>query len=469
MLDKKLYDYSKLNIYPFHMPGHKRLINEMDNPYLIDITEIDGFDNLHHATEILDEAQKRGARLYNSKECYFLINGSTCGILSAISAATDKGDKVIVARNCHKAVYHGIFLKELCPVYVYPKIADCGIQGQITSDMLKTAIENNQDAKAVIITSPTYDGVVSDIEKITRIAHKYGMTVIVDQAHGAHFGFSKDMPKSAIECGADIVIVSIHKTLPAFTQTALLHQCSDRVDSRKLRKYLGIYETSSPSYVLMAGIEYCLRYIDEKKETVFEEFEHKREEFFSRVEKLKNLKVLRREDFSAEEAFDFDESKLLIFTDKSSITGKELYDILLEKYKLQMEMVSGDYVVGISTILDSTEGFDRLANALIEIDENVLAKESASRGYFTDIYSPLERKLEIYQAEEMEQLEIDLEEASGKVSGDYINLYPPGIPIVVPGEIISDKCIKDLKAAIEADLEIIGIKDGKRINIVNFS
>ena len=219
-LDQKLTEYGKSDIYPFHMPGHKRRKFDFPNPYEIDITEIDGFDNLHHAEEILKEAQQRAADLYGAQRSFYLINGSTCGILAAVSACTQKHDKILMARNCHKAVYHAVFLKELQAEYLYPKVNDYGIQGQITPEQVEDAFLKHPDITAVLITSPTYEGVVSDVAGIAKIAHAHGVPLIVDEAHGAHFGFSEGFPKEAGKEGADLVIMSLHNTLPSFKQTA---------------------------------------------------------------------------------------------------------------------------------------------------------------------------------------------------------------------------------------------------------
>ncbi len=440
LLYNKLVSYKNSDYYPFHMPGHKRRNLEFANPYGIDITEIDGFDNLHHATEVIKESQDMAAELYGAKESFYLINGSTCGLLAAISAVTKKGDDILVARNCHKAVYHGIFLKELKATYVFPEITRSGIQGLISPEKIDKALNNNPKIKTVVITSPTYDGVVSDVKTIAEVVHKHGGILIVDEAHGAHFGFSKGFPENAVKQGADIVIVSVHKTLAAFTQTALLHVCSDRISIPQIKKYLGIYETSSPSYILMSGIERSLLMIKEQGEKLFDNYEKQLDLFYNEARKLKNIEVATGEKFTKKEAFDFDYGKILIFTGETSLSGQELHDILLEEYHLQMEMCSGNYVTAITSFMDTKEGFERLLKALQEIDAKYKGdkrKENQSN-FVKKVYIPNEKQLEIYDAEEKEKDTVELETAIGKVSGDYVFLYPPGIPIIVPGEVISN-------------------------------
>ncbi|WP_455719465.1 aminotransferase class I/II-fold pyridoxal phosphate-dependent enzyme [Agathobacter sp.] len=497
-MEKELIENAKSNIYPFHMPGHKRrgaeVLGEM-KPYDIDITEIEGFDNLHHANGIIRKAQDEAAQLYGADHAYFLINGSTCGILAALSAATKRGDRILVARNCHKAVYHGIYLRQLRPVFIYPNITKSGIQGQITAAEVKKAFEENPDIKAVVITSPTYDGVVSDVAAIARIAHAHGVPLIVDEAHGAHFGFGGDFPENAIKLGADAVILSLHKTLPAFTQTALLvtrdifcelenEMCTvtDQennslgkclLDHRQIEKFLGIYETSSPSYVFMTGIERCIHYVRDNGEAPFTELKHHLDNFYQRTSDLRHLRVVRKSDFSAEEAFDFDESKILIFTDKTDMSGQELLEILLHKYDIQLEMAAGSYALALCSIMDTEEGFDRLAEALVSIDEGISLQEgtkySARHGNMectvchkenkldTSIYQTLPKAMEMYEAYDMETEAVPFSQAAGRTSGAFVYLYPPGIPLVVPGEIINEKLVDDVRKALELGMEVDGL------------
>lgn len=475
MLEDKLFQLAKSDTYPFHMPGHKRQINCSFNPYSIDITEIDGFDNLHHANDLLRDAQEQAAKLYGAQKSYYLVNGSTCGILASICAATQKRDKVLVARNCHKAVYHAILLNELSPVYLYPKITSQGIQGQMKQEDVQKILEESRDIAAVILTSPTYDGVVSDIRGIADAVHEYGIPLIVDEAHGAHFGFAEDLPKNATQLGADAVIVSVHKTLPAFTQTALLHLCSDRISQKRIEKYLGIFETSSPSYILMAGIEHCTKLMLEKRNELFPIYMERIQQFYSQVKHLKYLRVVRKQDFLKEEAFDFDETKILIFTDRTLMTGKKLHDILLYQYDIQIEMVAGDYVLALSSVMDTQEGFDRLADALIKIDRMIASDtiyqrnkkiDDSCKKFASSIYRKLDKVHEIYEMEYMEERIVLLETGIDQVSANFIYLYPPGIPIVVPGEKITKELVENLQTAIAIGLDIEGLVEDKWINIV---
>ena len=463
MLDTKLRDYADTDTYPFHMPGHKRNMDGFENPYNIDITEITGFDDLHHADGIIKEAQQRAAKLYGADRCYYLVNGSTCGILSAISATTKKGDKIIVARNCHKSVYHALYLRELQPVYVYPEVSDYNIQGQIRKEDIQEILEQNTDIKAVIITSPTYDGVVSDIAEIAKLVHAYNIPLIVDEAHGAHFGLDESMPQNAINLGADCVIVSIHKTLPAFTQTALLLVNEGKADCQKIEEFLDIYETSSPSYILMAGIEKCIRIMTENSKELFAVLNQNLDGFYKKMQALQKLHVLIEEDFK-DKAFEFDRTKILISTENTDITGHQLKEILTDRYQIELEMSCENYALAIATVMDEEDGFRRLAEALIEIDSNCnIQKTSCS---IREIYTKPERKYEIHEIDNFSKEKVSLQQAEGKISSEYIYFYPPGIPILVPGERINIQNIKAIEKAITQGIEVYGLTENKMIFIL---
>lgn len=458
----KLIKYREEDIYPMHMPGHKRNLKLMNmvNPYAIDITEIDGFDNLHDAEEILLNEMEEAAQLYHADHTHYLINGSTSGLLVSIASCTKKGDTVLVARNCHKAVYHAIFLNELVPIYLYPEVdEEYGIHKGITAEQVKKEIEENPDIKMVLLTSPTYEGIVSDIRGIASVVHSYNIPLVVDEAHGAHLGFSKNFPENSVTCGADLVIHSVHKTLPAFTQTALLHSNGSLVDYDKVKMYLQIYQTSSPSYVLMSGISNCLRIMKEQGAQLFEEYDRNLKEFYEACNKLQNLEVYHPMKLEEEKRpFAFDPSKILIFTHHCIINGVELYDLLLNRYRIQCEMVSKDYVLAMTSIADTKEGFNRLIEALLDIDRNISSEKKqklTSLFYVTN----LDLALTPYEAYNLRKDSVQIEDSIGNIAGEYVYLYPPGIPLVVPGEEITKEIINKIKEYKQAGLNIKGMKD----------
>ena len=260
-LTERLGQYAASDAYPFHMPGHKRRPGALGGalPEALDITEIDGFDDLHDPEGVLAEAMERAARLYGSKKARFLVNGSTCGILAGIHAAAPRGSTVLVARNCHKSVYHAIELLDLRPVYLAPRLdVRSGVAGSIDPAEVETALAAHPDAKLVVITSPTYEGVMSELPGIALRCRRAGVPLLVDEAHGAHFGLRGGFAASATGC-ADLVVQSLHKTLPSPTQTALLHWNSDLIPFEAVEHGLDIFETSSPSYPLMAAMHGAVR------------------------------------------------------------------------------------------------------------------------------------------------------------------------------------------------------------------
>ena len=449
-LYQKLEEYSKKDIVPLHMPGHKRNTKMLGTqlPYNIDITEIDGFDDLHHADGIIKNIQEKAQKIYNTKKSFLLINGTTCGILAGIRSFVKKNDKILVARNCHKSVYHAIELNELKPIYVMPKTNEDGINLEITPKEVKNKIKENPDVKLVVLTSPTYEGIISNIKEIVKICHENKIPVLVDEAHGAHLKFmNKTKELSAVDAGADIVVQSVHKTLPALTQTSLLHINGNMVNEEKLKHELSIFETSSPSYILMASIENCLDFL-QQNENMFEKYEENLEYFYSKTKEIKKLEILKNKLTDQY----FDDGKIVIITTKTNITGKELSEILRKKYKIELEMSSVNYAIAMTSVCDSKENVERLINALIDIDTK-LEIQKKPKYEFENILPIISKS--IYEAEKEDKfVKIDYRKVEGRISKEYMWVYPPGIPIITPGEIISKDIINLMEQISEAGLEI---------------
>ena len=453
--------YRDTDCYPFHMPGHKRRLGGMCDPVSFDITEIEGFDNLHHAEGILLEAQDRAAALYGAEETYFLVNGSTCGILSAIGACAPSG-KILMSRNSHKAAYHGVFVNRLEAVYLYPEKytgdAKNGFDlpeefsgewnGPVRVEEVRAALQREAEIRAVFLTSPTYDGVTSDVRAIVQTAHEFHVPLIVDAAHGAHFGMHPDFPENALAQGADIVIHSLHKTLPSLTQTALLHVNGDLVDRKKLRKMLDIYQTSSPSYVLMASMDECIRMLQVKGTELFETFARRLRGFWEEMRDLKRLNVFHADD----------PCKIIISGGRCGLSGMELAGILRETYHIEPEMAAGSYVLALASVGDDEEGFSRLAQALRELDHRMYTEPYESA---LDSFSICQNEIcmTIAEAEMRQQRKARLEDCENHVSGEYIYLYPPGIPLIVPGERMKKELLDQLLAYREKGYSLQGMED----------
>lgn len=466
LLINRLAAYARSDMYPFHMPGHKRrtgpedsfmnsCVDSFTNPFAVDITEIEGFDNLHHPEGILKDSMKWAADVYGADQTYYLINGSTGGILAAVCGSVPRGGRILVSRNCHKSVYHGICLNQLKTSYVYPQeIEGLGIQGGITAEDVDRMLNRYMDTQAVLIVCPTYDGIVSDIEAIARIVHRAGLPLIVDEAHGAHFRYDAMFPASALDMGADVVIQSVHKTLPSLTQTALLHIKCNRpdggcyADRERIDRYIHMVQSSSPSYVLMASIENSIYQMEQTNMAPYGKQLHK---LRRRLGQMRHLRLADTGLIGQAGIRDLDISKIVVSTRGTCLypaedgltgfTGAQLDDILRREYHLEMEMCGADYVTAITTVMDSGEGLERLGDALTRIDSQLTDagyKPDGRSGNQKSVYSMrCDTAMSMGEAMEENMASVGLEDSAGCISGEFVYIYPPGIPIVAPGEWIS--------------------------------
>lgn len=358
-------------LYPMHMPGHKRNPEFGGGlPVGEDITEVESFDNLHEMTGVLGTLAGRFADLYHADRAFPLVNGSTCGILAAVRALTKYGDRVLVARNCHRSVYHAVELCGLRAEYLLPAMSD-GIFRDILPGEVSAALDAFPDTRLVILTSPTYEGVVSDIRAIASAVHAHGATLLVDAAHGAHLGFSPDFPESPYVPGADAVVLSLHKTLPSLTQTALLLS-KERFAADMMRE-LAVFETSSPSYLLLASMENCAELLETDGERLFSAYSRRLARFRADAEMWQTLRLYRGNGCYA-----YDPGKLVILTDSRVLSGPALAGRLRRDYRIETEMAYPGYLICMTSIADTDEGFARLARALGEIDRDPVGRRGGS-------------------------------------------------------------------------------------------
>ncbi len=509
ILFDKLTEYGESDYYPYHMPGHKRQpMGSLPREWsAMDITEIDGFDNLHDAEGILQELQQKAAKAYGAEESFYLVNGSTCGILSAISATVPVGGELLIVRNCHKSVYHAAYLRQLRLHYIYPHIrAEFDLCEAVTVKQVEQALEAYPHVSAVLIVSPTYEGRIADVAAIARVVHEKGLPLIVDEAHGAHLGFVPQFATNSARLGADLVINSVHKTLPAMTQTALLHVNGQLVNRERLKRFLRIYQTSSPSYVLMSSIEEAVDIAVEGKG--FENFEAQWQGLLQDLQSCKCLRILppMQECFQKQH----DIGKLIISVKGTELSGQQFYDMLLEEYHLQAEMVCESYVLCMFTMADGSETYERLKAALLEVDarlavtgeRNGSCLQEHRRLSACDVVSRweeyyetgalmsqeqsectvvafqpcreqekssvlhLEAKLPLHEAWEQEKESVPLEEAEGRLAGEFVNLYPPGTPIAVPGECLTKEVISVIKSYMAGGLTVQGIAEDGSVAVL---
>ena len=436
-----------LSLYPMHMPGHKRNTDICGDflPYDIDITEITGFDDLHRASGVIDDIQRRLAAFYGAKKSFLLVNGSTCGIMAAVVALCGFGDKIIAARNCHRSVYKAIELYNLSPTWVTPPLdTQTGIFTSVTAECIEKAIEHAPDAKAVIITTPTYEGAVSDTEKITKVCEKHSIPLICDEAHGAHFPLFYG--KSPV---GDISVTSLHKTLPCLTQAACLNIFSDKINTERIAEALQMFETSSPSYVLMASADSCMTLLEKEGKQLAQQHSKRLEHFYKAAENLKHLYIKVSENC--------DKSRIVICCENTDISGRDLFECLRERHGIECEMASMRYAVALTSICDSDEGLLRLENALADIDKNLHKVQCTP---LPEICAPNVCKT-AYQAQKCEKMLVPLNDSIGKVCGEYVWAYPPGVPVIAPGEVITAGAVQSILEMRRAKLNVISHAEEK--------
>lgn len=437
---------------PFHMPGHKRTkdYSFLSNVQSLDITEIEGFDNLHNSKDVLLEAQNRTAEFFGVLQSRYLTCGSTSGVLATIRALTHRGDGILVARNCHRSVYNAVEMCGLHPYYVAPAYyEEYGFYGSVMPEEVEKAFEGRDDISLVVITSPTYEGVISDIKSIAKICHSHGALLFVDEAHGAHLGLNRKFEQSARSLGADVVVNSLHKTLPSLTQTAVLHICTQAVDVEAIDRNLAVFETSSPSYVLMASIEGCIRYLDGDGANELDVWYDRVEKFRKSLSRCERIKLF---DGAREgRVYAYDKTKLVILTVDSAIGGIALMKSLRNKYKIELEMASANYALALTSAGDTLGAYLALSEALFEIENSV--KERYGLVNIDAVPLP-EKAYEPYQLDALDTQFVDLGEAQGLVSAETVWAYPPSCPIICKGEIISREFLRYVLYLYECGVDV---------------
>lgn len=444
-LSNELERYCSSDAIPMHMPGHKRNDKLTGATFQHDITEINDFDDLHRPEGLIKELAESAAKLWDANDALISVNGSTGLLTSTVMALSSMG-RILIASNCHISVWHGVELSRAKATIINPVIED-GIPFMkwISPEDIKTALTDDPSIKSIIITSPTYEGVVSDVNKIKEIADKYNVLLVVDEAHGAHLGLSNHFRESS---RADIVIKSIHKTLSAPTQTAVMLFYGNKAPSRLIRHYKSSTESSSPSYVLMDGICRALR-----PETIIENVPTWVDSVLKARDALQTLQVLRLYPSD-------DISKFVILTDK--ITGYELSDILRERYHIELEAAFPDYVIGMTGIGDNDTTMTAFTDAIIAIDKELIGAKTPFTNNSRRMPALPSNNTQIdgenmWNAVRAHSVPVDITEISsyvGRLSSTYLFAYPPGIPILLPGESVSEASIAKINYAIKAGLHL---------------
>lgn len=453
-MDKKVPLFYALKNYiekrrpAFHMPGHHRgkgvhkLLKEAwgDSVFLFDITEVEGMDYLHKAEGVIKEAQELAAKAFGSDYTFFLINGSTVGNLVMLSSTLKPKDKVILQRNSHRSVIGGLALFDLEPIYIQSEIhQNTGIPWGIKPEVYEETLKKNS-VKVSLITSPNYFGMCENIEKILEIGRKYDQIMLLDEAHGVHFPFNSKLPKSGILFGYDMIVQSAHKTLPSLTQTSFLHIKGNRVDLDKVFDALTYLESSSPSYLFMVSLDVVRYQMETEGEKIWNEILDLSDYLRNEVNKIEGLYSFGKEILNGD-IFDLDLTKITINTKNLGLTGFKVEEILNNNYNIEIELSDSYNILIFLTPGITKEEIDKLIYALKDLS-NKYKKEPINEDVIVpEIPEMAATPKEAYVSEKEI---IELKDAKGRVSGKVISAYPPGLPILVPGEKISESILNYL-------------------------
>ena len=441
-LRRELLALPTLQRRPLHMPGHKRRVAPVPGLSVDwDITEVQGADDLHYSDGILTEAMERTAALWGAARSWYLVNGSTCGILAGIAALASPGSPVICARNCHKAVFHALELGRLVPTWLLPPMdPDFGVFASVPPEAVERALRETPGARAVILTSPTFDGCISDIAAIAALCHARGVPLLVDEAHGAHLGLSPHFPAGALAAGADVVIQSAHKTLPSLTQTALLHLSHGSLaDPDRVERQLDIYETSSPSYLLLSSLDGCTGLLAEHGAAWFSQWRQRLDRFYAGAKSWKRLRLFT----GGPAVYAHDPGKLLLNGAALGLTGSALAE-QLRAGGFEPEMVLGYNVLCMTSPCDAPDTLAQLGEALASLDVQAEARALPPLPALPE--STPRRVLPPAEAAEAPAEDVPLDQAAGRTAAEAVWAYPPGVPMVLAGELLSPEVAALLSA-----------------------
>lgn len=464
-----LKKYVESSPISFHMPGHKLgkgiPYEFLSDLHLLDMTEIPGLDNLHFPNGVIKEAQELAAKAFGADYTSFLVNGSTSGVHAAIMSVCKPGDRLIVSRDCHKSAIGGMMLSGVTPIYIKPEYDDLfGVSSFILPSTVEQAIKNNPDAVGVFVTHPNYYGICSDIGAISDIVHSYNKILIVDEAHGAHLRFSSKLPCCAMDVGADVSIQSAHKTLPALTQGAYIHVKGHRVDVEKLKFVLRLIQTSSPSYLIMSFLDISRAIMEAHGSELIDNLLENINNFEEMITENTGYKILSMQPMKGAQT---DKTRVVVNVSNTGKTGFELDRMLRSQYNIQVEMADVNNIVCISTIADGMKEFKRLYEALSEIDNQFKNSHRLPDINIKDIKIP-SQAVELQKVMQLEYTSIDLAKCEGRVSRGIITPYPPGVPVVCPGEVITGEAVEYLLSVIEAGGTVNGVSEDLKIEVLKF-
>lgn len=466
--------YAKSDITPFDVPGHKlgRIDNELRDAigqmaYRFDANAPKGLDNLSKPKGVIKEAQELMAEAFLADKAYFLTGGTTQGILAMIMSVCRAREKIILPRNVHKSIISALILSGAVPVFLPVQIdPNLGIANGVTVSDVKKAIKQHPDAKAVFLINPTYFGVASDIKEITRIAHEHNMLVLVDEAHGSHLLFHPELPMSAMEAGADLSAASLHKTSGSFTQSSILLAKGPMVDYNRIRVTLNILQTTSPSSLLIASLDVARKYIYFNGKKDLDQVLQLAYYAYDKIDSIPGIEAISYDDFMEAGNYDFDETKLLIKISDLGKPGYFLYNYLKDKFNIQIELAETYVLLMVLSIATTKEDIDRLYDALLAIS-NEFYDGTTKLPYKKFNYAYPESYARPRSAFHAPKRFVHLEDAVGEICAESIMIYPPGIPLVIPGEVITENIVDMLDFYKENGFNILTDQEDDMVKIIN--
>lgn len=462
--------YKKMRIVPFDVPGHKRgkgnkeLTEFLGESCLtVDVNSMKPLDNLCHPVSVIKEAEELTAKAFKAKHAFFMVNGTTSAVQAMVLSSCKAGEKIIMPRNVHRSAINALILSGAIPVYVNPGTnKKIGIPLGMSVDDVKEAIINNKDAKAVLVNNPTYYGICSDLKEITKLAHSYGMKVLVDEAHGTHFYFNDNLPTSAMEAGADMAAVSMHKTGGSLTQSSILLINND-VNKGYVHQIINLMQTTSASYLLLSSLDISRRNLAVNGSKMIDKIIDLAEYARKEINEIGGFYAYSKELINKKDFFDFDITKLSVNTLGIGLAGIEVYSILRDEYDIQIEFGDLGNFLAIVSVGDTKFAIERLVSALSDI-KRIYSKDKT--GMIDHEYIEPEVVMSPKDAFYGNKIVLPINESIGEVSCEFVMCYPPGIPILAPGERITKEILEYISYAKMKGCSLTGTQDEK-IEFIN--
>jgi arginine/lysine/ornithine decarboxylase len=466
-----LETFKNMRVVPFDVPGHKRgagnkeLLNFLGEKCLtVDVNSMKPLDNLCHPISVIKEAEELAAEAFGAAEAFFMVGGTTSSVQAMVLSSVKRDEKIILPRNVHRSVINALIICGAVPVYINPQTDDTlGISLGMTIEDVKNAIEAHPDAKAILVNNPTYYGICSNLKVITDMAHQNDMRVLVDEAHGTHFYFGENMPISAMAAGADMAAVSMHKSGGSLTQSSIL-LCGPNVNADYVRQVINLTQTTSGSYLLISSLDLSRRNLALHGKEIFQKVTELTEYARGEINRIGDYYAYSKELINGNSIFDFDVTKLSVNTLEVGLAGIEVYDLLRDEYDIQIEFGDLGNVLAYISVGDNHKNIERLIGSLSEIRR--IYKRDKSRLITHEYISP-QVAMPPQQAFYAEKKSVALADAIGKVCCDFVMAYPPGIPVLAPGERVTKEIVDYIRYSKEKGCSLTGSEDMEvnRLNV----